>query len=221
MPIAQGVTVSLTSPSITAGTPATLTVSADVGATSGVYTATLTGTLGANTHSVSVPFAVDPPTGIPQLYEAVPINGTAVIDTPATANTGLRRRAVHRAASSPYTVTFRTAPTCPNGSLGAGATSLGSQPITTDANGESAFAGPVSITDRPAVDLRLRPGHGPDRPGLVGPCIVASPPNDQWPYAFDISSRTAGAARRPAASSMPPAGPAGTSSTSSRAARST
>ena len=31
-------------------------------------------------------------------------------------------------------------------------------------------------------------------PGLIGQCIVVSPPNDQWPYATDISSTTAGGA---------------------------
>ena len=58
---------------------------------------------------MTFPVTVGAITGIPQLYEAVPISGTAVIDTPAAADKAFVAGLFKGTPSTSYEVTFRTA----------------------------------------------------------------------------------------------------------------
>ncbi|HEX6987642.1 MAG TPA: DUF642 domain-containing protein, partial [Planctomycetaceae bacterium] len=181
VPFGQGLSVSLDAASAPAGSAFALHVDASVGATPGVYTATVTGTLASKVHSVTIPITVGAITGIPQLYEAVPgIQGSganaSITDVPGDANRLFLAGLFKGTPSSAFTVTFRTGSSCTNGVLGAGATSLGTQPITTDAQGLSAFAGPISF-DTGTLSTYVAAQITSPTTGLVGTCIVASPPN--------------------------------------------
>ena len=199
-PTGQGVSVNLDSASAPTGGSAGLNVVVASNAVPGTYTATVTGQLGAHTHSVSIPVTVTQSAGIPGLVLAIPATvGTgAFADTGAEADGLFLTGMVNGPANAHYTLSLRTAATCPNGVLGGGTSTPlatfdptnGATPLALTADigsaGTAYFGGPMrvnlgSLSNFVAAQI----GSGP-----VGPCIVVSPPNDQWPYATDISSKT-------------------------------
>ena len=178
-------------------------VSASVGAAPGIYTATLTGTLNGHTRSVNIPVTVGAINGIPLLYEAVPIKpdgpdaGTEedITDVPGDATKVYIAGLLKGDPDTAYTVVLRTATSCPNGSLDntAATIALPVTPLVTPTfDGTASFAGAVPVSAGQLKRYVSAQFTAPGSPGLIGPCIVVSPPNDQWPFAFDISSRTAG-----------------------------
>ena len=195
-PAGQGVAVALGSPTVATGSSATLTVSATAGAVPGSYTATITGTLGSSTHSTTIPVTVLPATGIPGLLQAVPgIEATdglsgSMTDNPGLANGLWIAGMLNGTSGTPFSLTLLTASSCPGGILPADATTVDtlgaalSGTIGTD--GTAYFGGLLHITPGSLSSfIAARVGSGP-----VGPCIVVSPPNDQWVTALDISGKT-------------------------------
>ena len=201
-PAGQGVSVSLTSASVLTGSADGLNVVATANAVPGTYTATVTGHLGANTHSVSVPVTVTQSAGIPGLVQAVPalVSTHAFADTGADADGLFLTGMVNGPSGAHYDLTLLTAATCPDGVLGGGSNTQvatfdptnGANPLSLTADvgsaGTAYFGGPMRVTQGSLSNfVAAQIGSGP-----VGPCIVVSPPNDQWPYATDITAKTGG-----------------------------
>src|SRR4029079_6485330 len=202
VPAGQGVTVSLDSPTASLNSTVTLHVDASVGAAPGVFTATLTGTIGTHAHSVSVPIAVGAINGIPSLYEAVPIKpdgpdaGTDedITDVPGDATKVYIAGLLKGTPETGYSVVLYTRNSCAKRPVPAAPAAIDlPAAVTPTADGTAAFGGSVTIPGGKTLQRYVSAQvTGPGSPGLIGPCIVVAPPNDQWPFAFDISSRTAG-----------------------------
>ncbi len=190
-PAGQGVAVALGSPTVATGSSANLTVSATAGAVPGSYTATITGTLGSSTHSTTIPVTVLPATGIPGLLQAVPGSTStgAITSDPSTADALWLSGMLNGTSGASYSLTLRTASSCPGGVLPAGATQVQSQDPLAGSIGTSGtgyFGGLIHITAGSLSNFIAAQANG----GPVGPCIVVSPPNDQWVTALDISGKT-------------------------------
>ena len=123
-PAAQGVSANLDAASVVSGGSAGLNLVAASNAVPGTYTATVTGHLGAQTHSVSVPVTVTQSAGIPGLVLAIPavISGpdASFADTGAEADGLFLTGMVNGPANAHYSLSLRTSATCPNGVLGGG-----------------------------------------------------------------------------------------------------
>ena len=112
----------------------------------------------------------------PVLYQATPVAGS-------------QAKISGRISASPstlYQITVKTAATCPEGALGGGAATLGTFSTTTDASGDSYFAGlvPIGAGLQTYVTAEV---SGPAGLGSVpSNCVVGGPDNDTWPRALEV-----------------------------------
>ncbi len=203
LPLNQGVTADAGA-TVVAGSPATLDVTASADAVPGVYTATISGTLGSFTHSVTVSIVVTQAVGIPGLVLAVPADLGATdgtfLGSASGANALFLTGMVNGPPTTTYDLTLRTATLAPTARLALRPTVVQtldastSAPVTLQANitaaGTAYFGGALRVAPGSLHNfVAARIGTG-----SIGQCIVVSSANDQWPYATDISSTTASGA---------------------------
>ncbi len=177
----------------TVTTAAVVHISAGVGfASPGNYTVTLTGSVGAITHTVPIYVTVPAPTeiGVPLL--------TNVYNAPGFSTTLYAGRLTAQ-PNATYSITFASATSCPGGVFPVeGVTPFGTISVTTDANGNAVF-NPATTTGSAPNPLTGAPPAGQpfiaaQVSGPVGvfsrysPCVVNSPDNDTWARALQISS---------------------------------
>jgi hypothetical protein len=115
--------------------------------------------------------------GVPVVSQAVPQGANTLVAGVLKAS-----------PSTTYHLEFVTSATCVDGVIGAGAVPFATADAITNAAGDAYFGGSVPNAGGPLatyVAARVVPPGGSSD---IGPCIVASADNDQWPRALDIST---------------------------------
>ena len=172
----------------------TVTVVAAADATPGDYVLTITGAVGPATDSVTLFVSVTPApvtVGVPLLTNAYSAPGSA---------TTLMAGRISADPSTPYTISFASAASCPGGEFPGGTPDFGSISVTTDEDGNAFFNSstpPGSVNGAPAAGQPFIAAHvtGPaGRNSGYSPCVVNSPDNDTWPRALQISGNGAAVA---------------------------
>jgi hypothetical protein len=161
-------------------TPSTQTFSANVsvpsGATAGAYTFDIAWIAdGANIGHTTLTTTVASALGVPNLSQAVP-----------QADHTLVAGVLKATPSTTFHLRFVTSASCTDGVIGSDAVTFATADAVTNATGDAYFGGSVLNTATLAtyVAAQVVPPGGSSE---VGPCIVASADNDQWPRALDIS----------------------------------
>jgi len=128
--------------------------------------------------------------GIISPERPVPLIARAVPDADTLRATGV----VTGVVAAAYTLDFYTSPSCDASFFGEGRTYLGSQQVTTNADGVAEFD--LSFTPEVAVPLGqfvTATSTGPSVPGntvtsAFSNCASAGPGNDSWPRAYALDS---------------------------------
>ena len=161
-------------------TPSTQTFTANVTVPSGVPAGTYSFDLasiadGADIGHTTLTVIVASALGVPNLSQAVPQGGQTLV-----------AGVLKGAPSTTYHLRFVTSASCVDGVIGADAVTLGTANAITDTLGDSYFGGSVTnaATLATYVAAQIIPPGGSSE---IGPCIVASPDNDQWPRALDVT----------------------------------